>query len=292
MCDSPVILRSDTASISTGRIHRVVPCGKCISCVLRRRKGWTLRLLEETKVSTSAAFITLTYDDNFLHWENGIPSLSKEHVQLWIKRLRKRVDTYFPSDKSIKYYAVGEYGGQTLRPHYHAIMYNLPIHMARPNHDFNLNTELGEIWQKGHVHVDQVTEASCAYVAGYVNKKLGDPAIIYDDETGEVIERMPEFSLMSKGLGSNFMTPQMKKFLKSNMQSFVRKNGYMYTLPRYYREKIFTKAERHYMAKLTELELVNKVDILDEETCRLISERIQERVRKFKAQLRNQRNTI
>ncbi len=43
-------------------------------------------------------------------------------MQLFIKRLRK----YFNNNK-IKYFYCGEYGTQTLRPHYHMIVYNAPF---------------------------------------------------------------------------------------------------------------------------------------------------------------------
>jgi len=51
-------------------------------------------------------------------------TLKKTDIQKFFKRLRK---CHGKKHKSIKYYAVGEYGGQTLRPHYHIVIFNADI---------------------------------------------------------------------------------------------------------------------------------------------------------------------
>ena len=60
------------------------------------------------------AYITLTYNDDHLP-ANG--SLQPRDLQLFWKRLRKA------RTPGIRYYACGEYGDQTARPHYHAIIF-------------------------------------------------------------------------------------------------------------------------------------------------------------------------
>ena len=92
-----------------------VPCGKCIGCRIAKRKEWSLRMLHELTYHPQSSFITLTYDDYHLPSDN---SLKKRHLQLFIKRLRKNL-----GERRIKYFACGEYGGQTMRPHYHAILF-------------------------------------------------------------------------------------------------------------------------------------------------------------------------
>jgi len=106
-------------------------------------------------------------------------SLCKRDFQLFIKRLRKSTNG---SDRTqIKYYAVGEYGGHTKRPHFHAIMFNTDI------------TLLQNAWQKGQLHYGSVSEASVGYTLKYMFKKGQIPAHKNDD-------RVPEFALMSKDL--------------------------------------------------------------------------------------------
>lgn len=105
-CISPVFVR---------RMNASVPCGKCAFCIKKAIDAWCLRLYHEMEVSSSAFFITLTYDDE--HLPPG-EELSKRDLQLFIKRLRKR-------NPGIRYFAVGEYGTQKGRPHYHAVIFNL-----------------------------------------------------------------------------------------------------------------------------------------------------------------------
>jgi len=55
---------------------------------------------------------------------------------------------------------------------------------------------------------------------------------------------MPEFSLMSKKMGMGYLTPQMKEYYrKREITCLVRENGHIISMPRYYKEKIFTKQE-------------------------------------------------
>ena len=99
-----------------------VPCGKCDECRVNHSREWALRcslhyaaLSPEEKAKSW--FITLTYDD--LH-NPGV--LCPDDMTLFFKRLRK----HFKNEK-IKYFYCGEYGSRTYRPHYHLIIFGLPI---------------------------------------------------------------------------------------------------------------------------------------------------------------------
>ena len=61
-------------------------------------------------------FITLTYKDDQLPENN---SLDYTHWQKFIRSLKKR-----NNGKTIRYFAVGEYGDQRGRPHFHALLFN------------------------------------------------------------------------------------------------------------------------------------------------------------------------
>lgn len=152
-----------------------VPCGKCPACMARRVSGWSFRLMQENKNHTSSHFITLTYDTNTVPIsKNGFMSLCKRDIQLFFKRLRKASNGIL-----IKYYAVGEYGSKTFRPHYHLIMFGVPLDNIQP------------AWNQGQVHYGQLTEASVGYTLKYMCKPKLIPMHRNDD-------RQPEFSLMSK----------------------------------------------------------------------------------------------
>lgn len=89
---------------------QTVPCGSCIGCRINKTSQWTFRLLLEQKNWDKASFITLTYDDDHLPSD---ASLHPEDLTLFWKRLRKNLD-----GRKIKYFACGEYGDATQRPHY------------------------------------------------------------------------------------------------------------------------------------------------------------------------------
>ena len=183
----------------------IVPCGKCPDCRKRRVSGWSFRLLEELKRrATSAHFLTLTYEDMKLpysptgnmtldssdqeHYQKQVKKHTdgtvetywtlntKRHLQLFFKLLRKAN----PGVK-IRYYAVGEYGSKTKRPHYHIILFNADQKTIQP------------AWPHGTIHYGNVSPASVGYTLKYMSKPKTVPAYKGDD-------RLPEFSLMSKDL--------------------------------------------------------------------------------------------
>lgn len=178
MCYTPFCVKKDDREYS-------VPCGKCPQCTARRVSGWSFRLMEEEKVSTSAHFITLTYDTNHIHiTPNGFMGLKKRDVQLFFKRLRKAHGKSLAfKGKRIKYYACGEYGGRSMRPHYHIILFNAEIELIQ------------SAWQLGQVHYGKVSGASVGYTLKYISKPSKIPLHRNDD-------RVREFALMSKGLAA------------------------------------------------------------------------------------------
>lgn len=147
----------------------VVPCGKCNNCLQTKRGDWTFRLIQENKVSESSYFLTFTYDEDKLPiGANRLPTLCKQDVIDFTKRLRSVQERKFPGSPGIRYYTVGEYGTQTKRPHYHSIMFNL---------QGELLSELPRIWGNGLVHHGQVSQASIHYVTKYVINKAEDPIV-------------------------------------------------------------------------------------------------------------------
>lgn len=206
----------------SGHKYRVVPCGKCPKCLLNRAKAWIYRLQQEEKRHSNSLFITLTYsNENCPISENGFMTLNKRDYQLFMKRLRKNTGR-----KSIKYYACGEYGTTTWRPHYHAIIFDVSME------------EIDKAWDKGLTHVGDVTGDSIAYTCKYICKGKRIPLHGKDD-------RLKEFSLMSKNMGINYLTKQTIKWHVENKASYLLlEGGYYQPLPRYYRDKIFNEQQR------------------------------------------------
>lgn len=201
----------------------VVPCGKCHVCIYRRATDWTFRMMEEAKVSTSVHFITLTYEDNKLPWTDDGPSLYKKDLQDFWKRFRKNNGI-----ENLKYYACGEYGTKTKRPHYHAIIYNAE--------EAATEQTIERDWKKGIVDVRAAKSHSMRYVANYIQKR--------STQIQEKDAREKEFSVMSKGLGKDWLTKQMTDLIRQQQTGSVQINGVHHRIPRYYRDKVFTYDEK------------------------------------------------
>lgn len=224
LCDRPIYVKTGTGDTVP------VPCGSCAPCKHRRVNSWVFRLLQEDKVSYYSHFVTLTYDTRFVPISpNGFHTLCKEDFQLYMKRLRKLCPGY-----TLKYYAVGEYGSQNKRPHFHAIIFNVDD----PNKFF-------DAWHidgvpRGTIHVGTVSSDSIAYCMKYIDKNTFKRKFYRDD-------RVPEFSLMSKGLGASYLSNnQVVRYHKSDLgNTFVTKpDGWKVAMPRYYKEKLYTADEK------------------------------------------------
>jgi hypothetical protein len=225
-CYAPITIRND--QMATNRPYdrmRVVRCGSCEACLKTNINGWSFRLLQEAKRSFNAHFITLTYNPRYVPVTDGLPTLKKKDLQLFFKRLRKKL----PSSIKIKYFAVGEYGSKSYRPHYHAIVFNVP-HSDYYADAWRLNDD-----EIGNVHVGtDVINGAIPYTLKYMYKKGLVPAFEGDS-------RLPEFRIMSKKLGDNWLTPQMIKWFAQNpkdRQYVIHPSGNKMAMPRFYREKL------------------------------------------------------
>lgn len=172
-------------------------CGNCLGCRLMYAKQWADRCLMEAQYHKENWFVTLTYDEDHIsviesvdkdgvYRESG--TLEKRELQLFWKRLRKELDK---DDIKIRYYVCGEYGDQTHRPHYHAIIFGLHIPDLKlykkggegsPSASYWTSEMLERAWGKGRVLVAEAVPETMCYVARYVVKKQkGVDAKIYDD---------------------------------------------------------------------------------------------------------------
>lgn len=191
-----------------------LPCGRCIGCRLEYSRWWALRCVNEASLYQQNSFITLTYNDK------NIPpggTLVKRDLQLFFKRLRKEVGK--SDNGKIRYFACGEYGDNTHRPHYHAILFNYSptdktiLRTSRFKRKFGENVTgdnvlytsqiVHDLWQqKGYISIGSVGFESAGYVARYTVKKIvGDMAKkIYG-------AREPPFALMSRrpGIGHDWI---------------------------------------------------------------------------------------
>lgn len=206
----------------------LVPCGKCLACRIRKRSEWSIRMLHELEMwEHDAVFLTLTYDDDHLP-DNC--SLVKADLQKFFKRLRKRLSS---DERKIRYFACGEYGDQSARPHYHAIVFGLTLK------DSDKQCVI-DSWQFCDWSVRSIRDNSFGlaepdsinYVAQYIDKKFsGDLAVTEYSEKN----REPVFRILSLGIGRDYVD---KYFDKLSVSKKVTHNGKPMALPRYYATKL------------------------------------------------------
>lgn len=141
MCYNPITIINPSKYVSLRTRERFllqVPCGHCAQCATNKSNEWYFRSYHETLDTLNASessyilFDTLTYRNaclphlsDFVTVPRGCdyPCFSKRDLQLFNKRLRKRLNKYHCS---YTYFITSEYGTDdkhTHRPHYHLLLY-------------------------------------------------------------------------------------------------------------------------------------------------------------------------
>lgn len=217
-CTHPITIR--TKILSETKYHEV-RCGICMACRITRSNEWKFRCLHELESWENSSFITLTYNQQWVPLGRGMvrePSLCVSDLQNFIKKIRK----HYPWQ--IKYYACGEYGETNGRPHYHMILFGVPLKDA-----VNLHHLWGmcdpEAYKAGTATTDSIQ-----YTAQYITKKhLGKKGKLYYQEKGIV----PPYQVASHNLGATWARKHQHQ-LWQDMCIYVQ--GKPHAIPRYYRK--------------------------------------------------------
>ena len=195
-----------------GGTHIQLNCGRCLGCKQSKALGWSLRCEAELRRYTWSIYATFTYDE-----EHCPPDMNLDysHFQGLMHRTRKyKVRELAPDiggilvDKRIPFIVCGEYGDLKARPHFHAILFDFCPHDAKQacvRGDFPIYKSkiLTDLWGKGIVEFSMATTATAKYIAQYTMKKIyGKEARsayeVLNPDTGEIIDRIPEFIHSSK----------------------------------------------------------------------------------------------
>jgi len=231
---------------------QVFSCGGCLPCRINRRRIWAHRLELEALNHKASIFLTLTYASQNLRSRSGIKvpecpqtetlaSLQPDDLRNWLKRYRKAI-----APKRIRFFAVGEYGHETWRPHYHVALFGIgPC--------WNLQTKkragrsiaseccpvcrvLQSTWNMGDIDAGVLEPNSCAYIANYVTKKLTS------DDDQRLAGRHPEFARMSNrpGIGKEAMHEVASTVLsyETELPSSLRHGKKQKPLGRYLRNQL------------------------------------------------------
>lgn len=147
------------------------------------------------------AFVTLTYDNAHLVVDDGGANLYPRDLQLFLKKIRHKVPKF-------RFFAVGEYGDESQRPHYHLGIFNFH-NCARGETHKNIRGRcmwssccpqcrlVGETWEFGDIEIRDLGASKCEYLARYIVKKMTKK------EDARLAGRHPEFSRQSNqgGIG-------------------------------------------------------------------------------------------
>lgn len=184
-----------------------VPCGQCIPCRINRQRAWAARILLEWTCTEHTSFVTLTYDDRYLPKDsNGTPVLCKKDVQGWLKRVRKVLGP-------LRFFAVGEYGTRTWRPHYHLAVFGPDVAL--------LDEAIPDTWKMGFHTIAEMNESRAMYLAHYCTKKLTQPAV------PQLADREPEFAVMSRrpGLGVPALASMAESYMTQSGSAGLAEMG-------------------------------------------------------------------
>lgn len=224
MCVKPIWIGKKTQS--------AVACGQCMHCRINHRRKWATRMMLESTDHLTSSFVTLTYSPENIPLEllNDAPTevLRPRDMTLWLKRFRNEYGKY-------RYFAVGEYGTKSQRPHYHAILFGVD-----PGQNEKL---IAETWGLGFTQTYPANEKRMMYVAQYTIKKWNNR------KAKDLHLRPPEFSRMSrkpaigagsvKAISSSYFTRSGAKALSvAGLAHTVRIEGKQWPLDRTMKSKI------------------------------------------------------
>lgn len=253
-----------------------VPVGGSQSVRRKQQSDWQFRLNAEfltlKKQGWNIAFATLTYSDRtiptlprelFVNESEyrSIRCFSRSDVQCWIEHIRHYCAYHFgcKGDTAVRYFVAAEYGSQTHRPHYHAVL-GFPSSISyekmhalcsyywehgilfprSPRGDHNPMTG------KDMLPFEVVGDASKAfsYVSKYVCKDLdfeGQIEGIKLKKGTHLYKNCQSFHIQSKGLGYSIvkdMTDAQKLDAYQNGIYFMTGEDYAYKMPLYLKNKL------------------------------------------------------
>lgn len=243
-CLTPYFLRTAKYWSDISVRYLPAPCGHCIACRLRNRLIWTFRIEEEVKDNVYTAFATLTYSEAFrsrftinVKTDDGlvvedVPSIPYDDLQAFNDRFKKRLKYKFGI--SLRWFCVGEYGGETNRPHFHCLyFFNHPNRDVVNNNVAFFPSVFRDCWPYGSILDFQQIQGVGA--AGYCNKYISNNwnDKLFGDQT-------PSKSLKSQLIGRGYID-RMKAWHLADPDNrlYVPYNGKKIPLPRTFLYKIF-----------------------------------------------------
>lgn len=166
-------------------------------------------MMETVFHSERSFFLTLTYDNEHIPIKGTsepVESLDRMAFRAWIKDSKRAVGSY-------RYYAVGEYGDLSGRPHYHMAIF--------PQTDAQV-AALRYRWKAGFTQAGEMCDERARYLANYTAKKLTNG---HDERLRPGQE--PEFRLSSRKppLGAKFADELAKHYSQPKARKIIETRG-------------------------------------------------------------------
>lgn len=168
-------------------------------------------------------------DSNFgFTHSDCIPLLYYPDLQRFLKRLRKYLSKYF-KDEKIRYYAIGEYGTSSYRPHWHILLFTESNEVARflqntfyenrvlstPKRTISSSFLLDSLWSYGSNTIDKTDGNASGYISNYVVGSSVLPKILR--------ELAPQKTFHSVRFGCPYKKSEVRDFLaQRNYERFSK----------------------------------------------------------------------
>lgn len=261
--------------------YEFIPCGKCIGCRLDYSRNWANRGYLESLLWEQNWFVTLTYDDKYLPYQDewttteGITYTDQDLEELewkgtlepndftqFMKNLRQIMKREYGVD-GIRFIGCGEYGTEERRPHYHLILFNfnIPVDQLYEPHlkdgDYSYKCKLIErAWSErkgkacecmGICDVTPATWNTIAYVARYITKKInGKESEDFYAMQGE----LKEFFRCSTGIGKGYYDLHKEDIYKYDQILIKNKKGSHWVKPPKYFDDLYEQEEPEKMKQI------------------------------------------
>lgn len=241
----------------------MLPCGKCLDCRLAYARDWANRCVVESLSYGYNWFFTVTYNNEHLpliYKDDVTPSASlwKDDILAFIKAVRNHWQ-YKYEHTGIRFFLAGEYGDKSFRPHYHLIVFNLPLgkldyYAKSPLGDvYYTCDELNKCWNKGYIVIGEMTSQSAAYTARYCLKKIKDGQSDVYSQLGII----PEYTNCSRrpGIGKVWYDKHKEQLFSQGFVSVSDGQKSLRVYPgRYFKRLYKSEHEAEYL-KYQELQL-------------------------------------
>lgn len=211
-----------------------IPCGHCLNCMIKKQSQIEFlskkELLSVYRSGRSASFVTLTYDDEHIPYnENGFITLRRSDVQKFMKNMRRQME-YYKCKIPFKYLYCGEYGDgshstsktgvSTHRPHYHLVFLGLSSSQVKKY--------TRKLWKHGLCDIGELSAGGIRYLCKYMTKACPDKDV---KAFRKLCNVQNPFFYHSVGIGKEWINENLDKIVEDDFTFNLA--GKKYLFPKY-----------------------------------------------------------